>query len=134
MPYDDAETRSDAPERRPETRPGEKPSETRPSESRPPENRDGASKPSEEDASKQRERDADRARQRRRPWVIGALVVLALIAITGGVLWWLANKDIVGTDDAYTDGRAVTMAPAGQRLRHRSSRSTTTSSCTPATC
>lgn len=63
------------------------------------------------DPSKSQERDADRARQRRRPWVLGGLVVLALLGVIGGVVWWLANKDLVSTDDAYTDGRAITISP-----------------------
>jgi membrane fusion protein (multidrug efflux system) len=53
----------------------------------------------------------EEARKKRRPkvFVIGG-VVLTLLAI-GGIYYWLANRDIESTDDAYTDGRAITIAP-----------------------
>jgi membrane fusion protein (multidrug efflux system) len=51
------------------------------------------------------------ARKKSSPWIriIGALVVLVIIA--GGVYYYLSTKDIESTDDAYTDGRAVTVSP-----------------------
>ena len=53
----------------------------------------------------------ERARAKRRPkvFLIGS-VVLALLAI-GGVYYWLTTRNIEETDDAYTDGRAITIAP-----------------------
>jgi len=50
-------------------------------------------------------------RKRRRPWVftIGLLILALLIA--GGVYYWLTTRNIETTDDAYTDGRAITIAP-----------------------
>ena len=58
------------------------------------------------------DQDNDEAgRKRRQPWVIIiGLVVIALL-ILGGVYYWLANRNIESTDDAYTDGRAITIAP-----------------------
>ena len=49
--------------------------------------------------------------KKRRPllWLIFALVVLA--AAVGGVIWWFATKNLQSTDDAYTDGNAVIIAP-----------------------
>ncbi len=42
------------------------------------------------------------------------LIVLAIVivigAIGGGYYWW-ANRDLQDTDDAYTDGHAITIAP-----------------------
>jgi membrane fusion protein (multidrug efflux system) len=38
------------------------------------------------------------------------LLVLILVAIGAFLYWWSGRNDI-GTDDAYTDGRAVTIAP-----------------------
>jgi membrane fusion protein (multidrug efflux system) len=57
------------------------------------------------------ERRQEQRRQRARPFVrIG--MVLVLIGLIGGGLWyWQATKDLAETDDAYTDGRAVTIAP-----------------------
>jgi len=50
-------------------------------------------------------------RKAARPWTrIGMLVVLVAL-IGGGVYYWWSTKDQVDTDDAYTDGRAVTIAP-----------------------
>lgn len=43
------------------------------------------------------------------PLVIVALVVIA--AIIGGVAFWLLNRGKVSTDDAYTEGNAVSIAP-----------------------
>lgn len=37
-------------------------------------------------------------------------VVLLLVAIIAGVLYWLTTRGKVTTDDAYTDGRAVSIA------------------------
>ncbi|KAA3451562.1 multidrug export protein EmrA [Mesorhizobium sp. SARCC-RB16n] len=47
----------------------------------------------------------------RRPAVliIGFLTVAALVI--GGFYFWYVNRNIVSTDDAYTDGRVVTVAP-----------------------
>jgi membrane fusion protein, multidrug efflux system len=53
----------------------------------------------------------EETRKKRRPTVflIGA-VVLALLAI-GGLYFWITTRDIEDTDDAYTDGRAIAIAP-----------------------
>jgi membrane fusion protein (multidrug efflux system) len=62
------------------------------------------------------ERDAkDRAgedtRRKRRPLItrigIGVLAVLLL----GGLFYWLTTRNLESTDDAYTDGRAIVIAP-----------------------
>ena len=53
----------------------------------------------------------EQAKQKRRPvvFIIGG-GVLALLAI-GGLYYWLTTRNIESTDDAYTDGRAITIAP-----------------------
>jgi membrane fusion protein (multidrug efflux system) len=64
------------------------------------------------DRAGQKEDDEGVARRRgRRPivWLIGILVVGVLVA--GGVYYWLATKGLESTDDAFTDGRAVAIAP-----------------------
>ena len=72
-----------------------------------------ASKPSAAPRSKARDKGkADEAkRKQRRPLVavIGISVVLLLL-IGGGYYWW-TTRNLESTDDAYTDGRAVTIAP-----------------------
>jgi membrane fusion protein (multidrug efflux system) len=53
----------------------------------------------------------EQGRRRRRPWVLLiGLVVIALL-IAGGVYYWWSTWNLESTDDAYTDGRAVTIAP-----------------------
>ncbi|MEJ0018727.1 MAG: HlyD family secretion protein [Acetobacteraceae bacterium] len=53
--------------------------------------------------SRQRSRPASRAR-----WV---LLLIVAVAAAGGTTHWYLTKDEASTDDAYTDGRAVTVAP-----------------------
>jgi membrane fusion protein (multidrug efflux system) len=65
-----------------------------------------------ENASDQDGKSDDEAtRKKRRPfvWVIAIVVVLGLIA--GGAYYYFANKGLVTTDDAYTDGRTIDVAP-----------------------
>ncbi len=69
--------------------------------------------PSAED--KRREAEADRRqeqrRQRVRPFVRIGMVIVLIGLIAGGIWYWLSTRGIEDTDDAYTDGRAVTIAP-----------------------
>jgi membrane fusion protein, multidrug efflux system len=64
--------------------------------------------PKDQSASKDK---ADDAKAKRRPtvFIIGG-IVLAVLAI-GGIYYWLSTRNIESTDDAYTDGRAITIAP-----------------------
>ncbi len=72
-----------------------------------------------EDDSLDKEKDKDEARddadeetrQKRRPRImtIGAAIVVLLIA--GGLYYWITTRNLESTDDAYTDGRAITIAP-----------------------
>ena len=48
---------------------------------------------------------------RRATSVWRVVAVLAVLAIGGGAGWWYATRNEVSTDDAYTDGRAITIAP-----------------------
>ncbi|QPF81997.1 HlyD family secretion protein [Bradyrhizobium genosp. L] len=53
----------------------------------------------------------DDAKAKRRPTVlIIGIVILVLLAI-GVFYYWLTTRNIESTDDAYTDGRAITIAP-----------------------
>jgi membrane fusion protein, multidrug efflux system len=62
-------------------------------------------------AAGQKEQDEADARGKRRPTVmLGGILVIALLA-GAGIYYWLSNRNIVSTDDAYTDGRAVSIAP-----------------------
>jgi membrane fusion protein (multidrug efflux system) len=39
------------------------------------------------------------------------LLLVALVAVAGAMGYWFLTKDRATTDDAYTDGRAITVAP-----------------------
>jgi membrane fusion protein (multidrug efflux system) len=51
-----------------------------------------------------------RDRMRRRPLLIAAVAVAALIAIAAGVLWWLNASHFESTDDAFIDARTVSIS------------------------
>jgi membrane fusion protein (multidrug efflux system) len=53
----------------------------------------------------------EETRKKRRPriLIIGFVVIACLIV--GGAYYWLSTRNVESTDDAYTDGRAVTIAP-----------------------
>jgi membrane fusion protein (multidrug efflux system) len=39
------------------------------------------------------------------------MVVVAIGLVSGGIYYWLATRNVESTDDAYTDGRAITISP-----------------------
>jgi membrane fusion protein (multidrug efflux system) len=45
----------------------------------------------------------------RRPLIIGGIVLL--VAVVAGAWYWWSHRNLESTDDAYTEGRAVTVAP-----------------------
>ena len=67
------------------------------------------------DDDKRKQADADRKqdqrRSRARPFVRIGMVVILVGLIAGGIYYWQSTKNIETTDDAYTDGRAVTISP-----------------------
>ena len=57
------------------------------------------------------EDEGQKTRKKRRPFVlILALAVLTALTL-GGIYYWLSTRNIEDTDDAYTDGFAVQIAP-----------------------
>jgi len=42
--------------------------------------------------------------------LLGSILLIALLAC-GALYYWLSTRNIESTDDAYTDGRAITIAP-----------------------
>jgi membrane fusion protein (multidrug efflux system) len=62
-------------------------------------------------AAGKRDAEDQAAREKRRPLVrIVVIVVLVAVAI-GGFFYWWSGRNVESTDDAYTDGRAVSIAP-----------------------
>ena len=47
----------------------------------------------------------------KRRWPIVLLVVVVVLAIIGGILFWYLTRNQESTDDAYTEGNAVGIAP-----------------------
>ena len=55
---------------------------------------------------------AEERKRRRRSTLIRLVFALLLIAgVIVGVIYWWSGRDDVDTDDAYTDGRAISIAP-----------------------
>jgi membrane fusion protein (multidrug efflux system) len=55
-----------------------------------------------------KEGETARPRSKKSLWILGAIIVLIGIV---AFVWWFATRNEVTTDDAYTDGNAVTIAP-----------------------
>ena len=73
-----------------------------------PRGRDRGQREDDDKQNKESDKDDDNASKRRWPlFVLGGLVLLAII---GGVVYWLMTRGEVSTDDAYTDGNAVAFA------------------------
>ena len=54
---------------------------------------------------------ATRRVKRRLPWKRALLALIGLGVIAGASYYWYLTKDEESTDDAYTDGRAISIAP-----------------------
>jgi membrane fusion protein (multidrug efflux system) len=52
----------------------------------------------------------DDDQQPKRRWPLYILAAVVLLAIIGGVVYWLLTRDLESTDDAYTDGNAIAYA------------------------
>ena len=64
---------------------------------------------------KTRERDQDtverETRKKRRPLVATIGIIVVGLLVISGIVYWLETRNEESTDDAYTDGRAITIAP-----------------------
>jgi membrane fusion protein (multidrug efflux system) len=50
-------------------------------------------------------------RKERRPLIATIGIAVAVLLLIGGSYYWWSTRNLESTDDAYTDGRAVTIAP-----------------------
>ena len=65
----------------------------------------------EEDAKQGAKEQADEeGRQKRRPLILVIGVVIVVLLVAAGLYYWVTTRNLESTDDAYTDGRAVTIA------------------------
>jgi membrane fusion protein (multidrug efflux system) len=56
--------------------------------------------------------DANQAmRKKRRPFVMVTGLAVVGLLLVGGIYYWLSTRNLESTDDAYTDGRAISIAP-----------------------
>jgi membrane fusion protein, multidrug efflux system len=74
-------------------------------------NKSGAQEGGSGDAQARKDREFEETRQKRRPFVAGIGIAVVAFLLVGGVLYWLKTRNLESTDDAYTDGRAITIAP-----------------------
>jgi membrane fusion protein (multidrug efflux system) len=61
--------------------------------------------------SDQRDLRSSRQTSRRAAYAKWVLLLIVLVAAAGAATHWYVTKDEATTDDAYTDGRAITLAP-----------------------
>jgi membrane fusion protein (multidrug efflux system) len=52
-----------------------------------------------------------RQRQKARPWVKLVLIAAAIALVVGALIYWLSTRNEISTDDAFVDGRALSVAP-----------------------
>jgi membrane fusion protein (multidrug efflux system) len=57
-----------------------------------------------------REKAGEETRKKRRPLVVTIGVIIVALLIVGGGYYWFTTRNLESTDDAYTDGRAITIA------------------------
>ena len=50
-------------------------------------------------------------RKKRRPFVMVIGLAVVGLLLVGGIYYWLSTRNLESTDDAYTDGRAISIAP-----------------------
>ena len=91
------EARSDGDEN-PEGKTGTKPGE-------------GDEKSKEKREQQEKEQQEERSRAKARPFVRAGLVLVILLLLGGGFYLWWTTRNVQSTDDAYTAGRVVTVAP-----------------------
>ncbi|GJE39657.1 HlyD family secretion protein [Methylobacterium persicinum] len=84
-----------------------------------PQAKDGSDKQADGDADSKKQKDqgdkdeaeGQQRRKKRRPLVLGIAAVVILLLVGGGIYYWLSTRGKATTDDAYTDGNIVTIAP-----------------------
>ena len=69
-----------------------------------------ANKDGDDDDGKNKGEDDQQGGKKRR-WPIVVLVLVLILAVAGGTLYWYLTRNEEDTDDAYTEGNAVSIAP-----------------------
>jgi membrane fusion protein, multidrug efflux system len=71
----------------------------------------GKSSPAPRSKARDMAKSDDTKRKQRRPLVAVIGIAVVALLLIGGTYYWWTTRDLESTDDAYTDGRAVTIAP-----------------------
>ncbi|TLU73194.1 HlyD family secretion protein [Lichenicoccus roseus] len=71
---------------------------------------DSAKNPDDKKASEQ-EQKREQSRQKAKPWVRLGLILFIIIVVVGGFFYWWTTRFEESTDDAFTAGRTITIAP-----------------------
>jgi membrane fusion protein (multidrug efflux system) len=59
----------------------------------------------------EKDRVEEARRNERRPLVIAGGILVVVLLVAGGLFYWISTRNLESTDDAYTDGRAIAIAP-----------------------
>ncbi len=75
--------------------------------------KDGKDKDKDKDDGGDKKKGEDDEQQggKKRRWPIVVLVLVLILAVAGGTLYWYLTRNEEDTDDAYTEGNAVSIAP-----------------------
>ncbi len=66
------------------------------------------------DDDKDGDKDDDKGDDKEKPksrWPLVVLGIVVVLIVIGGVFYWYTNRDLESTDDAYTEGNAVSITP-----------------------
>ena len=63
------------------------------------------------DHSTQEDKDDGKEKKKGSKWPLIILAIVVVLAAIGAGIWWFLHRNQTNTDDAYTDGRAVMIAP-----------------------
>ncbi|WP_428376514.1 HlyD family secretion protein [Lichenicoccus sp.] len=60
---------------------------------------------------REQEEKREQSRQKARPWVRLGLILFVIVVVVGGFFYWWTTRFEESTDDAFTAGRTITIAP-----------------------
>ncbi len=92
--------------------PDEKDDEADEHSKKPDEDRPGKDKSGKDDSEGDDGKDKDGAKKKR--WPIVVLAIVTVLVVAAGIVWWFLTRNQESTDDAYTEGNAVSIAPQVQ--------------------